>query len=117
MTGVQTCALPILGTIIGSTCCPGKLLLPDYIYGTLGTLVLGNPLKYYTRKKIKGIGINQWDEIILKKNNPRAELIKNFVKAVRGKEEIVVTGESVLSSLKVIKGAYKSKEIKKPVTF
>lgn len=106
-----------IGTFLGSTICPGRFGAPDHIYGTHGTVVLGNPLKVFTRRKIDGLKPDEWNEIEVPKNNSRADLIENFARAIRGKGKLAVTGASGCTSLEVIEAAYRSQELGRPVVF
>lgn len=106
-----------IGTFLGSTICPGRLSVPDHIYGTHGTIVLGNPLRVFTTKKIRGLKPNEWNEMKMPKDNPRAALMENFAKAIRGKAKPAITGESACTSLRVIEAAYKSQALGRPVVF
>jgi len=106
-----------IGTFLGSTVCPGALREPDHIFGTHGTVVLGNPTKVFTRKKIRGLKPDEWNEVSAPGNSDRADLIENFAQAIRGKARLAVTGASALSSLQVIEAAYKSQETGRPTVF
>lgn len=105
-----------IGTFMGSTVCPGVLRVPDHIFGTHGTIVMDNPLKVFTRKKVRGLKSDEWNEIAVPgARASRKDFLNNFAKAVRGKGPLTVSGEDALVSLKVIEAAYASQEQGKPI--
>jgi len=107
-----------IGTMSGSSATPGGMKIQTCIFGTEGTIQLGNPLRVYTTKNIEELKANEWNEIPYKpQREGYAGLIDNFAKAVRGKEELIITGESAISSTQMIEAAYRSHEIGKPVIF
>ncbi len=111
-----------IGTYTGSSGTPGEFRVEsDYIFGTHGTIAVGNPVKYFTTNHIKGLAQGAWSEIPWDSNlwdgGSYQRIIENFARAVRGEESLIVTGESAISSLKVIEGAYRSQELGRPVTF
>jgi predicted dehydrogenase len=107
----------VIGTFLGSTVSPGTFMPPDQIYGTKGTIALGDPVKVFTEKKVRGLKTGEWNEISTPKTDSRTKVIEEFARAVRGEGRLTVTGESALSSLKVVEGAYTSQDLGRPVTF
>lgn len=105
-----------IGTFCGSSATPGGTRdIPDMIFGTEGTLMLGNPVRVFTVNEIEGLTRNDWTEIPWQGSGWEGPgsyqvIIENFAKAVRGEEPLLVTGENAISSLKVIEGAYRSQE-------
>lgn len=111
-----------IGTYTGSSGTPGEMRIePDYIFGTHGTIAVGEPVKYYTTTPIPGLEKDTWKEIswhsTLWDGGSYFRIIENFAKVLRGEAELLVTGESAISSLKVIEGAYRSQELGQPVVF
>ena len=111
-----------IGTYTGSSGTPGELRnRANYIFGTQGTIAVGNPVKYFTTNKIAGLSCGEWSEIPWESDiwdgGSYLRIIENFARAVRGQEKLIVTGENAISSLKVIEGAYRSQELGKPITF
>ncbi len=105
-----------IGTFLGSTVCPGALRVPDHIFGTHGTIVMDNPLRVFTRKKIRGLKPDEWNEFPLPSARAsRADFLTQFAKAVRGQAAPPATGEEALVSLRVIEAAYRSQEERKPI--
>ncbi len=94
---------------------------PNYIFGTHGTIAVGDPVRVYTTKSIDGLTTGAWSEIPWQSDlwdgGSYLRIIENFARAVRGEEDLIVTGENALSSLKVIEGAYRSQELGRPVSF
>ena len=111
-----------IGTYTGSSGSPGELRIkPDYIFGTQGTIAIGDPVKVFTTQNIEGLSSGEWTELHWKSEiwdgGSYLRIIENFAKAVRGEEKLIVTGENAISSLKVIEGAYRSQKLGQPVTF
>jgi predicted dehydrogenase len=111
-----------IGTYSGSSGTPGELRIrPNYIFGTQGTIAVGNPVKYFTTNDIEGLTCGQWSEIPWESDiwdgGSYLRIIENFARSIRGEEKLIVTGENAISSLKVIEGAYRSQELGRPVTF
>ncbi|MBN1673410.1 MAG: Gfo/Idh/MocA family oxidoreductase [Kiritimatiellae bacterium] len=108
-----------IGTFLGSSATPGGLKTPDCLYGTHGTITVDGTVRYFTRKRIKGLRRGEWADLPLERGSHTAgmRLIENFARAVRGKEDLIVTGENAVSSLRVIEAAYASQKSGRPVVF
>ncbi|MDF1513584.1 MAG: Gfo/Idh/MocA family oxidoreductase [Anaerolineae bacterium] len=111
-----------IGTYTGSSGTPGELRIePNYIFGTEGTIAVGNPVKVFTTNRIPDLTPGEWTEIQWTAKpwdgGSYLRIIENFARTIRGEDTLIVTGENAMSSLKVIEGAYRSQELGQPVTF
>lgn len=106
-----------IGSLLGSSATPGGTSHPDRIFGTQGTIELSEPLRYYTAADLPGVGRETWTEVPCSGQVDQGylALIENYARAVRGEQDLIVTGTSALSSLQVIEGAYRSQEEGAPV--
>ena len=106
-----------IGSIDASSCARGRGISGDRIYGKEGQIVLGNPLRVFTRLEVEGLKPGEWSEIKLEQpKDPRTLYVEGFAEAVlSGAEKPPVTGEDGLEALKLILAAYKSGETKQPV--
>ncbi len=106
-----------IGSLLGSSATPGGGSHPDRIFGTQGTIELSEPLRYYTTADLPGVEREAWIEVPCSEKVDQGYLaiVENYARAVRGEQDLIVTGASALSSLQVIEGAYRSQEKGGPI--
>jgi predicted dehydrogenase len=106
-----------IGSLLGSSATPGGTHHPDRIFGTQGTIELSAPLRYYTTADVPGVEREAWIEVPCSDQDDQGylALVENYARAVRGEEELIITGTNALSSLQVIEGAYRSQEEGAPI--
>ena len=107
-----------VGNILASSVAYGEPYSKNNIYGSDGTIMLGNPLQVYTTKSVKGIKPNKLNKIKLKRPYLlRQKLVEEFVSAVLAGEQPPITGEDGRKTLEVILAAYQVGERQTPISF
>ena len=106
-----------IGSLLGSSATPGGTRHPDRIFGTQGTIELSEPLRYYTTADVPRVEREAWIEVPCSEHVSQGylALVENYARAVRGEQDLIVTGTSALSSLQVIEGAYRSQQEGGPI--
>lgn len=111
-----------VGTIIAGSAIRGRAqgLEPGTrVYGTEGQLILGRTPQLFTtvdRPDLR-LAAGQWQEV--RGQGPagsRAQMVEQFVAAIQAGRQVPVTGEDGRAALEVILAAYRSGELRQPVT-
>jgi len=100
-----------VGNILASSVACGEPYSKNNIYGSDGTITLGNPLQVYTTKSVNGIKPNKLNKIKLKQPYLlRQKLVEEFASAALAGKQPPITGEDGRKTLEVILAAYQAGE-------
>jgi len=106
-----------IGSLFAASCIQGDKSRGNKIFGTLGQMEVGSPLRIFLEKEAAGLKAGEWNEIPLAQEvEPRRMLIESFVNSLcQGKEPPVYMEEGI-KSLELIEAAYESGRTHKPVS-
>jgi len=107
-----------IGNILASSCARGGKGTGNRIYGTHGQILFEgtDALEVYTTRDVPGLKGNEWTTVRLNSVDGRLVTIERFADAVLEGRPVDIPGEEARKTLEVILAAYKSGELKQPVT-